>query len=256
MFALSLAAVAIVVLRRAGVAIQFPIHHALVLEGIGWAAVGALLIKRVWAPRIAGAEMGTTGWLIAALIVALGIALLAGSVSQGVTLVVRPGWFAVGSGKLGAGVLAVAIAAGAVFGIVNDVETGLNTPPNQASQFEEGYPTCAERLLPVPDGVEAVQGGPAQGNCVVVLRTELGRKRAYTRYINTFEGAGWTIVYDSTRDDDNPLFQVQARRGADCATALVQQASPGTKQKNITLIIAPPEVACNLEGKLEQQRGN
>ena len=254
-FGLAVAAVVIVVLRRLGVAIQFPVHHALVLEGIGWAAVGALLIKRVWAPRIAGTEMSTTGWLIAALIVALGIALVAGSVSQGVVLVLRPGWFAARSGRLGAGVLALGIAAGAVFGILNDVETSLNAPPNQASQFEEGYPACAERILPVPNRVEPDRGGTAQGNCVAVLRTTLGQRRAYNRYLNTFEAAGWTIVYDATRDDENPLLQMQARRGADCATVLVQPGQ-GTREKNVTLIVGPPEVTCNLEGKLERQRGD
>lgn len=252
---LAVAAVAIVVLRRLGVAVQFPVHHALVLEGIGWAAVGALLIKRVWAPRIAGTEMGTTGWLIAALIVALGIALVAGSVSQGVVLVLRPGWFAATSGRLGAGVLALGIAAGGAFGVLNDVQTGLNVPPNQASQLEEGYPECAERLLPVPEGVEPDRGGPAQGNCLAVLRTELRQRRAYNRYINTFEAAGWTIVYDARQDDENPLLQMQARRGADCATVLVQ-AGQGMRQKNVTLIIGPPEITCNLEDKLEERRGN
>jgi hypothetical protein len=214
-----------------------------------------LLLKLNFAPRVSGPELDVTWWLRAALVAALGLAVVGGSVSQGVALVMRPGWFADRAGKLGAGVLVAALVLGGAFGLLND--TGLPSfasDPN-APAVEQGYPNCAENSgFPVPRGIEATSGIPRDTFCFAQLQTKLKVGKILRRYTTALKREGWTITYDSRGDENNPLGQLQARRGGDCGSVTAIAGGTVNEFAQITLVIGPPEIACNLGSKLEEQR--
>jgi len=185
-FFLALVAVAIVVLRRAGVPVSFPVEPTLVIEGLGWAAVVGIIIKRYFAPKQFSIALPTDGWLFASLLAAVALAVLAGVASSSAPFVIRPGWLRERSGQLGAGILVVALALGIAFGLTNNAFS----VPKVARQTQpaptvSGMPTCARRLaLPVPSGLTPVAGIDSKNgaNCFVTFRTSLSLKTATARY--------------------------------------------------------------------------
>src|SRR5437588_2381589 len=118
-FFLALAALAIVVLRRAQVPVAFPVESPLVVEAIGWICVIGLILKRYFQPVVFGAKLPSAGWIFASLACALGLAILAGTASSNTAFVLRPRWFSGKPGWIGSAVLAIALAGGLAMGFTN-----------------------------------------------------------------------------------------------------------------------------------------
>jgi hypothetical protein len=262
-FGLGLLGVATVVLRRLRIAVAFPLEHSLVLEGIGWVSVILMLVKRFWAPRIAGAELQNDYGMIASLVIGLAVALVGGMVSRGAPLVLRPGWFASSAGKLGAALLVAAVALGGAFGVVNDVGFGSPGPgsspfgQNPQATFEPGFPACmGERGAPEPPkGITATQGID-QGDtptsvCLASMTTKLPAKVALARYRRALKNAHWQIVRGSLTAQPNVL-QLNARKGVGCiAVSVFRNIAKKRAATNVTATMGLSAV-CDLAGKIKQ----
>lgn len=256
-FGLALAAVLIVVLRRVGVPLVLPLHHAVIFEGIGWAAVGLVLLKRFMAPTVLGGPMDDTGWLLVAILVALALALVGGTVTSAASVVIRPGWLSSSAGKLGAGVLGGSLLLGAVFGVLNDVSTGQSGLAGQSPQvnYTQGYPDCARNAgVPLPDGVTPGTGTVSEdtGFCVAQMTSQIGALKLLQTYARSLKTTGWTIVYDSRKDKASAqlLGQLQAEKGDTCASVTITK-NPQGEGRSVIALVGPPATVCSLKEKIE-----
>jgi hypothetical protein len=199
---LALAGLGVVALRRVRVAVVFPVDHSLVLEAIWWVSVAAIVVKRFFPPKIQFlGGLGSTWGFFVAMFAALAVALLGGRVSTGSPFVVRPGWFAGRAGKLGAGLLVVALAAGAAFGFTNSSEPkqgSAQQAPVVAPQTKQGKglgPCAAQVRFPVPSGVTAknwfAQTTGQTQFCAQILEAKLPVERVVSLYKVALRKAGW-----------------------------------------------------------------
>jgi hypothetical protein len=227
----ALASFVIVVLRRVHVPIAFPVEATLVVEGLGWVSVIGLIFKRYFAPSVLGSTLATDGWIFASLLFALALAILGGMASSSAPFVVRPGWFRGNGGKIGAGVLGIALAAGLTLGFANQATTQVAkartvTPPTQV----KGFPPCARRLhLPSPAGFTPTQGFDYKGqdNCIATFSTKLSLTAAYDRYTKALKAGGWTLVQGRS----STASRVVGIRGPVCGTVAV------LTQKTVTVSV-------------------
>jgi len=240
-FFLALAAVAIVVLRRAQIAIAFPIEPTLVVEGIGWVCVIGLILKRYFSPSAFGFKLPTDGWLFASLGLALALALLAGIASKDAAFVLRPGWWKGTPGKIGASVLVITLAGGLVFGFTNTaVSTSIPkanaTPPAITTK---GLPPCAKRIhLPTPNGFTAAAGSeiPSINHCDIQYASSLPLVTGFDRFVAALRGAGWTV----TAGRSSPVYRLATLGGRTCGTLTIAQTRPKTLVALVSLNVCPP----------------
>jgi len=236
-FFAALTALAIVGLRRAGIAIDFPVEPTLVIEIIGWVCVVALILKRYRVPQVAGIKLPTDGWIFASLVCALGLAVTAGWASSNAPFVVRKAWFRDPAGRLGTAVIAVALAGGLGFGFANAVSAPTSSAgtPTVIPQLVRGVPKCAGKLhIPTPQGYTATQGYDFKNqptNCVVYYTTSLKLDTALSRMVSTLRASGWTV----TQGRPTPISRTLAISGRGCgAVQLITQAGrPTTVYLNV-----------------------
>ena len=237
-FFAALTSLAIVVLRRAGVAIEFPVEPTLLVEGIGWLCVIGLILKRYFAPQVAGAKLPTDGWIFASLVCALGLAVTAGWASSNAPFVIRKTWFHDRAGQIGSGVLALAIVGGLSFGFANTVPTvsGSSTgPPIVAPQLTRGLPKCAGRLhIPKPPGFTATQGYDFKNQpttCVAYFSTSLKLDVGFSRFVAALRAAGWTVTFGKP----TPVSRTAGIKGPGCGamTMIIQSGRPTTAYLNV-----------------------
>lgn len=249
-FALGVLGVATVALRRLKVAVEFPVHHALVLEGIGWVAVVFVFVKRQFAPRINDVEMAVnnTGVLLA-LFSAVAVALLGGMVSKGEPFVLRPGWLRSTGGRIGAGMLAAVVAVGAFFGLANSAEMPAPAAPQQRS----GYAPClSDADVPIPDGVEAAgyteNTTQALPVCFGQLTSTLALRDLGAAYRSSLNDAGWEVLF---YDPQKTNIRLQALKGSDClsVTATAVKPKAGTDKAITALLYPDGEQFCQLAAK-------
>lgn len=230
-FFLGLAGVVIVGARRFGVALAFPVSYSLLLEGIGWVSVLGLLAKRFWPPEnfsVVGLsanplEMGF--WV--ALFAAVAVAMLASRLSRNAPIVVLPGWFRSKAGKLGAGILALAIAGGAAFGVMNDPgealarargdRVGSSFDPGQTPEVEQGLPSCMKDLgFATPSGVTATQGFSAANDvCTASFTSKTPLAKLASDMLAAMKSAGWKVqaVKDGTTETTRIFTVTEPRCG-------------------------------------------
>jgi hypothetical protein len=228
-FFLSLTAVAVVVLRRAGIGIAFPVEPTLVIEGIGWVCVIGLILKRYFPPKAFGFKLPTDGWIFVSLALALGLALLAGFASSNAAFVLRPGWLKGRAGRIGVVVMVLALAGGLSFGFTNTaVSTAVPTAraPQPASTYK-GLPPCARTYkMPTPAGFTPLSGTQLKGfaNCNALFTTGIGLDQGYKRFAAALQEAGWKV----TPGRSGTAYRTAGLRGRLCG--------------NLTLITQTPKV--------------
>jgi len=238
-FFLSLAALTIVILRRAGVSVAFPVESPLVVEGIGWACVIGLILKRYLQPIAFGAKLPSDGRIFVSLACALGLALLAGMASKNSAFVLRPSWFAGKPGWIGTAVLVVALAGGITLGLTNtSVPVASPTvikPGPQPTQIH-GLPPCARKLhIPTPQGFTPYIGYDSS-TCIATWFSTFGLNQAYSRFSGALRKAGWTVTDGQAR----PGGRMGALKGLGCGSASVAtQPLNGKTQVIVTVIVYP-----------------
>ena len=238
-FFLSLAALAIVILRRAGVSVAFPVESPLVVEGIGWACVIGLILKRYLQPISFGAKLPSDGWIFVSLACALGLALVAGMASKNTAFVLRPRWFAAKPGWIGSAVLVLALAGGITLGLTNtSVPVASPTvirPGPQPTQIR-GLPPCAKKLhLPTPQGFTPYVGYDSS-QCIATWFSTFGLNQAYSRYTGALRKAGWTVTDGQARTEG----RTGALTGRGCGTASVATQPQNGKTRVIVSVIVYP----------------
>jgi hypothetical protein len=236
-FFLSVAAVAIVVLRRAGIGIAFPVEPTLVVEAIGWVCVIGLILKRYFPPKPFGFKLPTDGWIFASLAFALGLALLAGVASSNASFVLRPGWWKGTAGRIGAVVVVIALAGGLAFGFTNTaVSTAVpKIKENPPATQSKGLPPCAKRLhVPTPTGFTALSGSEVKGlnNCSVQYSSSLPLKTGFDRFVAALQGSGWTV----TTGRSSAIYELASLSGRTCGTLTTAQTQPKTLVTLVNLI--------------------
>lgn len=138
-FAVGLAAAGIVVLRRLGRPVRFPLEFGLVLEVLGYAGVGSVIVKRFLRPS--GYDVVNLNTFLA-LGSAAGLAFMASKLSAGAPFVIRPGWAKESGGKVGAGLLAGIVL---VAGVLAVVKPGAPTTPKiEELKTSSTAPACVE----------------------------------------------------------------------------------------------------------------
>lgn len=251
-FFLALAALAVVALRRAGVAVAFPISHALMLEGIGWISVLALLLKRFARPEgfnvvgVSANPFAMGFWV--ALVAGVALALLASKLSKNAPIVLLPGWFRGRAGKVGAGVVALSLVAGVAFGMANDAGSALEAARRgtiDASvggltpQLQEGLPECiGDAGFPVPRGITPVEGfgrdEPTQ-LCTAIFSGTAGVGTIQNAFTRSLDEASWEYsVLDATAA--NPNTRMLAITAPQCGTLQIVQAG---EDRRITVVLSP-----------------
>jgi len=239
-FFLSLAALAIVILRRAGVAIAFPVESPLVVEGIGWACVIGLILKRYLQPIAFDAKLPSDGWIFVSLACALGLALLAGMASKNTAFVMRPRWFTGKPGWIGIVVTAVALAAGITIGLTNTsvpVASPTVIKPGPQPSRIRGLPPCATKLhLPTPAGFTAYIGYDSSSECIATWFSTFGLNQAYSRYTGALKTAGWTVTDGQAR----PEGRTGSLKGRGCGSAsAATQPLNGRTRVIVSVIVYP-----------------
>jgi len=271
-FFLGLAGVAIIGLRRVGVAVAFPVSYSLLLEGIGWASVLGLLIKRFRTPETFDVVGVSTNplkmgfWV--ALVAAVAIAMLASRLSRNAPIVVLPGWFHSKAGKLGAAVLALAIAGGAAFGLMNDAGEALAAARGDSGSFlgqdgsvqdgtqpdiEQGLPACVKDLgFTTPDGVTATQGfsSEANGICTAQFTSKKKLDDVANVFLASMRQAGWTVeaLEGSTGAATARLFSVSAPI---CGTVQIFE-DPANKQRTIQALLGGQDFCVAIQQQQQQ----
>jgi hypothetical protein len=226
-FFFAVAVVAIVLLRRQGIAVSFPVEPTLVVEAIGWVCVLGVIAKRFFPPKAFGYKLPTDGWLFVSLALALGLALLAGMSSSNAAFVLRPSWWKSTGGKIGTAILVIALAGGLTFGLTNTaVSTTIpQVKANPPAVQSKGLPPCAKRInLPTPDGYTAVLGSeiPSISHCAVQFSSSLPLQIAFTRFVAALRGAGWTV--QAGRSSSN--YRLAALTGRTCGSLTVAVTQP------------------------------
>ena len=251
-FFLSLGAIAVVALRRLGVALAFPVAHGLVLEGIGWVSVVALMVKRLgpFTPdgfAVPGPFSGGLGYWLA-ILGSVGVALAAGRLSKDAPFVTVPGWFRSAAGKAGAAVLGLSLVAGAAFGVVNDF--GTNARPagfgsaagnGQAPELQKGLPKCvSEAGFPVPAGVNPEQGfgrDEPEKICTAIFGSELSVKSLDKRYRAALKDAGWSFeVLETATGAGGNNARVYSITSPECGTMQILNTQ---EKRSVSLVIGP-----------------
>jgi hypothetical protein len=213
------------------------------VEGIGWLCVLALILKRYFAPQIAGIRLPTDGWIFASLLCALGLAVTAGWASSSAAFVVRKGWFRDVPGQLGTAALALALVGALAFGFINTVPSASRPGGSLvvAPQLVRGSPKCAARLhLPTPPGFTATQGYDFKdqpSTCVTFYSTSLKLDPAMSRFTSALEGEGWSV----TIGRPTQISRVAAIRGRSCGalTIVVQSGHPTMAYVNVLPCASP-----------------
>ena len=233
-FFLGLAAAAIVGLRAMRKPIVFPLETPWILEGIGWLSVALLFIKRVLLKPTA-ADPDTTGWLIA-FVPAVALALLGGYTSTHAPFVVKPGWQRSRAGKLGAGILIVAVLGGLIVGFtVKPAEPKRATAPVSV----KGTPACG-KTFPKPAGLTPVTGTtadfPPNGElCSMTLSSTLTPAQVFSRYDAAFKKAKWTYTVPQRGTSKLPSWKIQISKPV-CGTVTIQNVAKGS---SVTALTAP-----------------
>jgi hypothetical protein len=226
-FFLSLAAIAIVALRRADIGIAFPVEPTLVVEAIGWVCVIGLILKRYFPPNAFGYKLPTDGWIFASLGFALALALIAGIASSNAAFVLRPGWWKGPAGRIGAIVVVIALAGGLAFGFTNtavSTEVPSVRTPQPASTFK-GLPPCARTYhMPTPDGFTPLSGSQIRGiaSCNALFTTGIGLDPGFRRFVAALQKAGWTV----TPGRSGPSYRLASLRGRLCGNLTLITQSP------------------------------
>ena len=221
-FFLAVSAIAIVLLRRQGIPVAFPIEPTLVIEAIGWVCVIALILKRYFPPKAFGFKLPTDGWLFLSMGLAIGLALLAGVASSNAAFVLRPGWWKGAGGRIGAAVLVVALAGGLSFGLTNTaVSTTIpQVQANSPAITSKGLPPCAKRLhVPTPNGFTAVLGTEIRSinQCAVQYSSSLSLPTAFDRFVGALRGSGWTVQAGRS----SPMYRLASLSGPTCGSLTV-----------------------------------
>ena len=276
-FFLGLAGVAIIGLRRVGVAVAFPVSYSLLLEGIGWASVLGLLIKRFRTPETFDVVGVSTNplkmgfWV--ALVAAVAIAMLASRLSRNAPIVVLPGWFHSKAGKLGAAVLALAIAGGAAFGLMNDAGEALAAARGDSGSFlgqdgsvqngtqpdiEQGLPACVKDLgFTTPDGVTAIQGfsSEANGICLAQFTSEEPVAAVAKVFQDAMKRAGWTfeVVAATAGSKTARVFEVRAPK---CGQVSIAEGVSEEDQRSVQVYLGGPEFCRTLQQQQQEQNPN
>lgn len=241
-FFLGLASLAIIVLRRAGVALSLPTEESLVHEGFGYAAVLAVLVKARFRPglppELGGIRMGV-GWGIwLAVVAGIAVALLAARMGPRAPLVLRPGWYRAAGGRLGASVLGLALVCASAFGVTQsfDLQAALQarqTPGPTGNIVRGRLPGCARRI-PVPRGVKALAGVEPSGQqavCVAQLGSSLTPARLAALYKRELRKAGWTFTVPQQQGS----FQTLSLTGPRCGSMYFVQAQSGGSVAQVAL---------------------
>jgi hypothetical protein len=222
---LALGSVALVVLRRVGVAVSLPVEESLAHEAVGWLSLVAAVVKSRMRPSVAGLGLGTSYGVWIAIIVAALLVLLAGRMSPRAPLVVRPGWQRGRAGTIGLAVLLVVIAGSAVFGATNGPKQPTASAPNPdlfKGTVRGKIPKCAKGF-PFPSGLKPEYGFDTGSSC----QAQLSSTRKSTDLIKAFRAAlkagKWTFT-EVKGQPGSAVFSITKPR---CATLAVIPAEKG-----------------------------
>lgn len=195
-FFLALGSLALVVMRRRGMAVGLPFEESLIHEGIGWVSLGATVLKTRMPPQpreLFGAGFGV--WI--ALAAAVALALLAGRMSPHAPLVLRPGWHRGTAGRVGLLLIVAVVAGSGVFGATNSFRLEAAGPLGPIGKLPPGtvqgrLPKCAKGF-PVPSGVTPGIGFEETGvqRCAATLQARRPLSELATLYRGALTRAGW-----------------------------------------------------------------
>lgn len=244
-FFLAVAALAIVGLRRLGVAVAFPVSHALVLEGIGWVSVVFMLLKRFRTPTGFEPAGPIDGGYWLAIVASVGVALLASRLSKDAPFLTIPGWFAGRAGKIGAGILAFSLIAGVAFAFTTDF--GSAARPNFGSaggndevpQLQQGLPSCiTDSGFPVPEGVQPSQGygNDEQNICTAIFTSDRSVKQLDKAYRAALKQADWGFQVLKGAAGGSENARVYSITAPECGTLQILNTE---QSRSISVVIGP-----------------
>jgi hypothetical protein len=238
-FFLALAAVAVIALRRFGVAVSFPLEHSLILEGVGWIAVIGVLFKKFVSlkvgPGASPASLSPSKAIFVTLIAGIAVALLGGRTSSSAPFVIRPGWYAGRAGKLGAAILGLALVLGLYFGFTNSAMPSQATTTPGSPTVLHTFPKCAKDAgFPQIAGFKvasAIESGPTNPYCYVISSATMKLNAAFTRVTDALRAAKWR--FSTVKLSGLATGRTLTLKAPRCGTVTVSQTKDA---KNVQLI--------------------
>lgn len=238
-FVAGVGALLIVVLRRVGMKIRFPVDQGLMLEVIGYAAVGGTIAARFFRPKGAALVGQWGSSTLLAVAAGIGIAWFASRMSQGAPLVVRPGWFSDKAGRLGAAVLVLLLLLGGGLAIL---KPGSSSPDVgfDGLKYSKEAPACLTDLdFPLPDALVVsdkgfyrydlpVTPGIDGDLCGAEFTSSLSLKKVHNKMVKLFGKAGWKFSITSGPDKGRTFIQF-TKPSCGQFEMFDQGKTPGTK---------------------------
>lgn len=196
-FACGIAAGVIAALRRMGKVVRFPYETGIVLEVLGYAAVGSVILKRIGPFRPDGMRAVNLGTL-SALGLGILLALVASRLSANAPFVSHPGWLAQQGGHLGAMILVGTLAVAGGAAILKPGAGATSSTPQNSVETTTEPPACATEVDFQVPGVlmETKYYTSAAGQLVACsgsAASEASVKEVAKRWAQRLREAGWTI---------------------------------------------------------------
>ena len=249
-FVVGLLGATIVALRRLKIPVTFPFEASVMLEGVGYVCAGSLIIKRFAVP-VGFSVGGFTGMLsVTTYVTILGIVFPAAILSSSAPFVVRPNWFRERAGRLGAGLLAATVLAGASMGLALSPPGPSNAANHVLKDTVKGTHPCAKDF-PRPATVIPVQGTlvniPAGAICTSVLRSSAPIANVVAAYLAAFREKGWAYEVASAREYPTALGRNIRLTGPVCGA--VSMTFSNTKKGSHELNVQTVTGACSIFGR-------
>lgn len=193
-----------VAMKLTGRTIRFPVERGMMLEVLGYLAVGGTVLARIIRPD--GANLyGSFGYpTLIAMGAGIGLAWFASRLSHGAPLVLRPGWMKESGGRAGAALLASMVALGAVLWFLEPFDS---TPQarsiNDSLTYTKNPPSCfTENEFPLPPALVIDEKGffkydlgenpVVEGDfCGVEFYSDLTVKKLRDKMRNQLKRNGW-----------------------------------------------------------------